>query len=156
MTNGSGPFGELKTDYVFDTEHGVIISEKHRRIAEIVHDYNPELSLMWIPPSTRDDTDEFPFLVVHTMSNGSQYPVMHLTLEDMDNPQLVIGRLFAGDMAKHGGDQVLVAIEAAEKADEVYRAKEDEERWAAKMDFVSTFLNSPLNTFKHDGKKYRK
>ena len=147
-------FGELKTDYHFDTENGVIVSEKHRRIAEIIHDYNPELSLMWIPPGKRDDDDTYPFLIVHTMSNGSQYPVMHLTLEDMDNPQIVLGRLFAGDMAKGGKDRVEIAIEAAESADRIYRAKEAQERWEERMDFLRFAVGTPLHSFKHDGKKY--
>lgn len=150
----SSPFGELKTDYVFDTENGVILSEKHRRIAEIVNDYNPELSLMWIPPSQRDETDGDPYLIVHTMSNGSQYPVMWIPAEQMDNPQVVLGRLFAGDMAKGGKDRVEKAIEAAEQADKIYRAKEAQDRWDEKMEFLDFALKTPLHTFKHDGKKY--
>lgn len=151
----TSPFGDLKTDYYFDTENQVIISEKHRRIAEIIQDYNPELSLMWIPTSQRSEEDGPPFVIVHTMANGSQYPVMWIPEEQMDNPQAVLGRLFAGDAAKSGGaDRVAKAIEAAEKADEIYRAKVNQERWDAKMDFMDFALKTPLHTFKHDGKRY--
>jgi hypothetical protein len=153
MTNS---FGELKTDYVFDTDNGVIISEKHRRVAEIIHDYNSELSLMWIPPSQRDETDEFPFVVVHNKADGLQYPVMWISMEQMDNPQVVLGRLFAGDLAKQNPDKVMAAIDAAEKADKIYREKEAQDRWEDRMNFLSFALETPLHTFKHNGKRYDK
>jgi hypothetical protein len=149
------PFGELKTDYHFDVDSGTIVSEKHRRIAEIIHDYNRELSLLWIPPSQRGVEDtEPPFVIVHTRADGSQYPVMWIPEEQMDEPQVVLGRLFAGDMAKGDKDRVATAIEAAERADEIYRAKIEQEKWEEKMDFMSFALNTPLHTFKHDGKVY--
>lgn len=151
----ANPFGELKTDYHFDTEAGVIVSEKHRRIAEIIHDYNPELSLMWIPPSKRSAEDGDPFLIVHTRMDGSQYPVMWIPEEQMDNPPVVLGRLFAGDMSKGDKDRVQMAMEAAEMAEQVYKAKIDQERWDSKMDFVTFALKTPLHKFKHNGKEYR-
>lgn len=149
-------FSQLKTDYHFDTENNVIVSSVHQRIAEIINDYNPELTLMWIPPGKRDEIDEHdPFVIVHTMANGSQYPVMWIPLEQMDNPQIVLGRLFAGDAAKAGGaDRIEKATEAAEKADQIYRAKVASDRWDERMEFLDFALKTPLHTFKHDGKKY--
>src|SRR5690606_41549331 len=102
-------------------------------IAEIIQDYNPELSLMWIPPANRTDEDTKPYVVVHTQADGQQYPIFYLTEDELDHR--VLGRIFAADMKKHNPNNVMAEIEAYENAQKILEAKEYEDKMAEKADF---------------------
>ena len=41
----------------YSQEYGEFLSSKAARLAEVLHDYNPYLELVFIPSSKRDDTD---------------------------------------------------------------------------------------------------
>ena len=143
----------IRSDYYYDTEAGYFVSEKHRRVAEIVRDYNPELTLMWVPHANRtaEDVDK-PYVVVHTHQNGNQYPVFYCDEADMDEPERVLIRLFAGDRSKQLN--ILDMIEIKEQAEAILKEKEWEEKRAEAREELTTIMNSPLHTFKHNGKKF--
>lgn len=147
----TNPFA-LGTNYRF-TDDGHIVSAKHQRIAEIIQDYNPELSLMWIPPDKRSEEDAKPFAVVHTKSDGSQYALFYLREEDLNED--VLAAIFYMDMSKHSPRSLELELEAQERARQIYEAKEREERMGEKREFAKFMLKTPLHTFKHNGKKYR-
>ena len=142
----------LGSEYHYDTESGTFVSSRHMRIAEIIQDYNPELSLMWIPPANRTDEDTKPYVVVHTQSDGQQYPVFYLTEDELDHR--VLGRIFAADMKKHNPNNVMAEIEAYENAQKILEAKEYEDKMAEKADFAKSLLKSNLHTYRHGGKVY--
>lgn len=144
----------LGTEYHYDTESGTFVSAKQMRIAEILHDYNPELSLMWIPPAQRSHEDIKPYVVVHTKADGSQYPVFYLSEDELDHR--VLGRIFANDMKNHdGADSMMREIEAYENAKKIVEAKELEDKKAEKLDFAKSLIKSHLHTFRHGGKVYK-
>lgn len=140
------------TNYRFDADSGRIVSAVHQRIAEVIHDYNPELSLMWIPPDQRTTEDSLPFAVVHTRENGIQYPLFYLKEDEVD--ERVLTRIFYMDMSKSSPANMLTMLNAQEAAQKIMEAKEREERIGEQREFAKTLLKSPLHTFKHKGKKY--
>lgn len=117
----------LGSRYNYDPLTGYFIHSKHQRVAEIIKDYNPELELVWIPPNKRSSEDVKPYTVVHYKKDGSQYPIFHLSEDELDDTAGVVTRLYAGDMSKHRILDRLAVIELAEKADELVRAKEEED-----------------------------
>ena len=143
----------LGNNYHYDTESGSFVSDKHMRVAEILHDYNPELSLMWIPPASRSAEDTKPYVVVHTQKDGSQYPVFYLSEDELDHR--VLARIFAADMKNHRPDDVLVELDAMEAAKEMMQAKEHEDELAEQREFALSLLRTPLHTYRHKGKVYR-
>lgn len=142
----------LKTDYHFDPDAGMVLSVKHQRIAQVIHDYNPELRLVWIPPSERSVEDVNPFAVVHDRPNGYSYPIMFLSEDEMDHR--VLARIFEADMARQGNNP-LAKIEANNAAKTILEAKEREDRQAEKKDIAVHILKSKLHKYRHGGKTYR-
>lgn len=143
----------LGNNYRYDPNSGSFVHAKHQRIAEIIHDYNPELELAWIPPANRTAEDTKPFMVIHNQSDGQRYPVFSLSEDELD--ERVLARLFYADMKKHKADTVMTAIEAAEAAEAIYKAKEHEDEMAEARDLATHILKSPLHTYRHGGKVYR-
>ena len=147
------PNSLLGSEYRFDKESGYILHAQHQRIAEIIKDYNPELELVWIPPDRRDPEDVKPFAVVHNQKDGSQYPVMFLSEDEMDHR--VLKRIFLSDMTKARPQDVMNEIEAEEAAKRIMAAKEQEDIAAEKRDFAMSLLRSNKNWYHHNGKVYR-
>lgn len=142
----------LGTEYRFDKESGYILHAQHQRIAEIIHDYNPELELVWIPPDRRDAEDTKPFAVIHRQRDGQQYPVFFIAEDEMDHR--VLGRIFAADMRKHNPNNVIREIEAYENAQRILEAKAYEEKKAEALDLAKHVLKSKLHKYRHDGKVF--
>lgn len=137
---------------MYDLENGYAINEKHRRIAEIIHDYSHELELQWIPHSDRGPEDLKPYCVVHRQADGQVYPVMYLSESEMDHR--VLKRLFLADMSKARPQDVMNEIEAEEAAKEILKAKELEDKKAEARDFSLSLLKTNKNYYRHGGKVY--
>lgn len=142
----------LGSNYRYDPGSGSFVHAKHQRIAEIIHDYNPDLELAWIPPAQRTVEDTKPFMVIHNQADGKRYPVFSLSEDELD--ERVLARLFFSDMRKHRPNDVMTAIEAAEAAEAIYRAKEHEDEMAEARDLAIHVLKSPLHKYKHGGKVF--
>ena len=117
-----------------------MLSQDHLRIAQIIHDYDPNLELAWIPPEKREMNTEFPFAVLYNNpQSGLQEIVMRLRETEVDHR--VLARLWGSD-AKNV--DVLTAIEkeeAARKAVEMLR-KEDEE--AERREMAAWMIKAPV------------
>ena len=48
---------------LYSSEFGEFLPSKAARLAEVLHDYNPYLELVFVPSSQRDDTDTHPFAI---------------------------------------------------------------------------------------------
>lgn len=140
---------QMINSHIWHPDHG-FLSEKHRRIAEIIQDYEPTLFLAFVPPKIRDANEEYPFALIHQPLNLPQYVVRRLKEEEVD--ESLLAWIWASDNERHNP---LLMIEKKEAAERVLKLKEEEERMAARREFAETVLKSPLHTFKHDGKKYQ-
>lgn len=143
----------LGSSYRFDAQSGRIVNANHQRIAEIIHDYNPDLELAWIPPENRTAEDSLPFAVIHNQMDGQRYVVFYLSEADLDHR--VLARIFSSDMRKNDPKAVINEIEMNEAAERILDSKKSEEAHQERLEFGKALLTSPKHTYRHKGKVYR-
>ena len=105
----------------FPTNDGQWVSEKQRRINEILQDYDPKLQLQWIPPGRRNEKDE-PFRVVCFPDNGNPY----LVCTAMEADERLLATVWQADQKNRGGN-MLSWLDNYNRAIEIYNAKKNEE-----------------------------
>lgn len=127
-------------------DDGTFVNEKHERIARMVADYDPSLSLVWIPERARKPGD-VPFAVLCTPVAAPPYIVF--TAQDAD--ESLLARLYAGDTTKH---DVLTAANKADEARQAYKLQQRADEMEAEADIVKTIIASPKSRFRHNGKVY--
>lgn len=98
------------------------ISEKQRRINEILQDFDPKLQLQWIPPGRRNEKDE-PFRVVCFPVNGRPY----LICTALEADERLLATVFQSRQ-KNGGKGLLTWLDNYNSAKEIYNAKVNHER----------------------------
>lgn len=120
----------MTSTVTFDPESGRALSVEHQRIAEIIHDYEPTLSLAWVPPENRALNEQYPFAVIHSPEDAPAYIVMRLRENEVDHR--VLARLWGADSKNGNVLTNIEAEEAARKAIEL-KAREDEIEEAREM-----------------------
>lgn len=135
--------------HVWNEEAQCFTSEHHRRIAEIIQDYDDTLFLAWVPPQLRAMDEEHPFAIIHQPPGKGQYVVRKLKESEV-NEQL-LAWLWSNDTTK---TNVLDRLDALDNAREALRLKEQLEIDEANKEFAETILKSPKHTFKHNGRTY--
>jgi 3-hydroxy-3-methylglutaryl CoA synthase len=129
------------------------VSAEHQRVAEIINDYNHELTLKFIPPEQREGLDDFPFAIFHTPMGKPAYIVRRVRTQDVN--QNLIAWIFHHDQERPGNSahNQVRAMEAANQALKLKTAIEIEEEKQAKIDFAHSVLNGK-NYYKHAGRNY--
>jgi len=122
------------------------IDENFARLAEVIKDYDPSLELRWIPHDQRTRDDKEPYVIVDSRNN---LPVFYAS--ELDTPTDILAKLFEGDN-KNGN--VLSRLEARESAVKILEAKQRLESYEEANDVARVFMQSPLNVFKHNNKKF--
>jgi hypothetical protein len=139
------------TKYIVDPVTGHWLSQDHLRIAEIIHDYNPQLELVWIPPEDRKELDtEYPFAVRCNPDDGKSYIMMQLKEHEVDHR--VLERIFLNDNTKN---DVLARLEAEEAAIYAIKLKKQMEEAEERREFLASIFKSPKSVYRHDGVEYR-
>lgn len=133
-------------DVYVPTEGGYFVSEKHARIAEIIHDYDPTLELAWVPPERREPGDK-PFAVVHSPMDSAPYVVCYA--DDCD--ERLLARVFSMDSAKH---DIWSEMEAQNQAVEALKLKKQMEEMEESHEIAASILRSPKSVYKHNGVRY--
>jgi len=128
------------------TEDGQFVSEKHARIAELISEYDPVLSLAWIPPGRRDPRDP-PFAVVARPMGAPEYVVCYS--EECD--ERLLARIYGMD-EKNGS--VRDSVDANNKAVRDLQKKKAEDEMADQMEFAQSILKSKKHTYRHKGVTY--
>ncbi|GHF92116.1 hypothetical protein [Streptomyces griseosporeus] len=126
----------------FPTNDGNWISEKQRRINEILQDYDPNLQLQWIPPGRRNEKDE-PFRVVHFPPNGRPY----LVCTAMEADERLLASVFASDQKKHG-EGLLNWLDNYNRAKEIYNAKINQERLQEAHEMAQAVIRNEKSSYK--------
>jgi hypothetical protein len=132
----------------WDSSQGAFISSAHQRLAEILADYNPHFSLVWIPPKDRSAEDTKPFAILDSSPGRAAYIVRYLSDSEMKDPATVLAWVFEGDLSKHKPVDVLQRMELREQARQLLELKEQEDRLAEEQDKLDFIARTPLNKFK--------
>lgn len=142
---------------VWDSEAGAFISADHQRLAEVLHDYDPSLSLVWIPPKNRDATDTKPFAIMGNKPGFGTHIIRFLSEQEMKNPAEVLAWVFQGDTSKHRPGDILRSMEARDRAKQLLAMKEEMEAREDAMQFIEYAASDRSPHFmRHNGKTFRK
>lgn len=128
------------------TPEGYFISEEHRRIAEIVNDYDQDLYLLFIPPAKREPGDK-PYAVMHQPEGKAPYIASFF--DECD--ERILEHLFLNDTRRH---DIMAQLEARELAQQIVNEKRKAEEAEAKADIARSMWKSPLHRYRHNGKKF--
>lgn len=125
-------------------EQNGYLTEKHRRIAEILRDYDPTLELLYLPPHSRSALDTKPFAVVCRPPNARPYYV--LFAEDAD--ERLLARVFAAD---NRDKSVLGEMEKMNAAKELIMMKEQMDAMNEAHALAASIFRSRKIHYKHGG-----
>lgn len=156
MTTTTNSFGQIYDSSVHD-----FLDRRHQRVAEILHDYDPTLSLEFIPSMDRDETDVKPFRIVQTPADKTKKPyiVRYLSVADMSNPAQVLEWVWEGDFKKHSPDAIFNRLEARRLSEELLKEKAEEDERAQSIDLMASLARGGQDRkhwFKHNGKTFRR
>lgn len=139
---------------VWDAERGEFISDAHRRLAEIVNDYNPALFVAYIP---RGETTALPpFAILERKQGREPVVIRYISAEQMQDPKSILTWLFEGDLIRHGMKNVLARVEIAEMAERALQLKQWEDEAVQREEQIAFFASggrNKLHTIRHNGKK---
>ena len=135
---------------LLDSATGAFMSEEHRRVAEAVRQYNPELKVVFVPPEKRALNDEQPFALVHSPVNQVPYVVRRMAHSDL-TPAL-IGWIYDNDPDK---TDVLGKLDAMYKASVAGSQKRQLLVREEANEMARAIIGSNLNTYRHNGVTYR-
>lgn len=123
----------------YNSDIGEFISDDHVRLAAVIHDYKPTLSLAYIPQ--KDQTGlEKPWAIVEDDPRFGENVIRYLSNEEMKNTQAVLTWLFHGDQDKVGRTSILDRIDAEEKAKQLLELKRQEDELEDMADHMQFYL----------------
>lgn len=144
-----------RSSQVYNSDLGEFISEKHAHLAQVLQDYKPTLSLVYIPKKDRDETDTKPWAILDSPANMPAHIIRYLTDAEMEDPAAVLAWIFEGDLTKHRPDDVFAKLEAKRAAEELLNLKKREDELADQLDLIEFAARTNKNTWKHNGRTYR-
>lgn len=127
------------------TADGQWVSAEFQRIAQIIHDYDPTLSLAWVPPKERELNEEYPFAIVGTDTRGLPYVAMRIRENEMDHR--VLERLWTSDNIK--GDPI-AAMDAKNAALEAIELQKRMDEIAEEQELAAWMIKAPVGA-RHNG-----
>jgi len=130
----------------FPTESGQWISEKQRRVNEILKDYDPYLELQWIPPGERGHQD-YAFRVVDNRAK----PYVVCFAHEAD--ERLLAQVFGADQTRGNSLSYLEKYNAAREA---LQLKEAMEKNHEANELAYSILHSNKFHYKHNGVDYER
>lgn len=130
-------------NYVYDPKSGEFINSKFQRVAEIIHDFDPTLSLVWIPQANRKTEEEKkkPYALTHCPLGGEPYIIFFLDEEDLN--EKLIATIF---QARNNAENLNDILDAEEAARRAMNLREQMELHEQEMDKARFLARSPLHT----------
>jgi hypothetical protein len=127
-------------------------SVHHRRIAEVINDVFPEVTLIKLEALHPAFTVERPFAIVHSPPFLPQYVVRTVAEAEID------ARLLAELLENntHDPNSTVNRLDILEMAQHAISAKREVEWKEERGDVMKSIMKSNKNEYKHDGKVLRK
>ena len=144
-----------RSSQVYNSDLGEFISEAHSHLAQVLNDYKPTLSLVYIPVKDREADDTKPWAILDSPANMAPHIIRYMTDAEMQKPAEILAWIFEGDLDKHRPDDVFARMEAKRAAEELMNLKKQEEELADHYDLIEFAARTNKNTWKHNGKTYR-
>jgi hypothetical protein len=144
-----------RSSTVWNSELGEFVSDAHAHLAQVLQDYKPTLSLVYIPQKDRDVTDVKPWAILDSPANMAPHIIRYMSDAEMQKPAEILAWIFKGDLTKHRPDDVFARMEAERAAEELMNLKKQEEELADHYDLIAFAAKTNKNTWRHNGKTYR-
>lgn len=125
----------------WSSEHGEFISDTHRRFAEVLNDYNPNLSLLFIPARERKLGDRWPFAIQEQIPGRGPVIIRYLDEASMADPKQILAWLFEGDIRRHRVVDVLDRLDAEAAADQLLKQKKWVEDAEDRQDKIAFYVS---------------
>lgn len=133
--------------YSYDEAMGHYVNDKHRRVAEVITDIDPELVVLW-EPGRRN------YALAH-LPEGSSEPYIITTFEeDQMGPQIIEVVLNAKANASGKNGTLSERVERADAARRLAELKETEEIIEQERDKARFLWMTPKHQVKMDGKVF--
>lgn len=126
----------------FPAADGSFISEKQRRVNEILKDYDPNLELQWIAPNKRNDDDE-PFRVICRPPNGHPY----LVCTALEADERLLTTVFRAD-AKRRGKNLLNWLDDYNAAKSLYNAKINQDNLQEAHEIAKSVIRNDKSSYR--------
>ncbi len=124
---------------------GQFVSQKVSQVVEAMREYDPRISVQWVPPSERVP-GVAAYKVIYTPDDGDAYVMFHVKDDDeFDERQLA--RIIANDSSKRGG-VALTDYEAWEKAKMRVAHQEYLDKLEEAAEIAQSVLSSSKDTYK--------
>jgi hypothetical protein len=117
------------------------ISEKQRRVNEILQDFDSNLQLQWIPPGRRNEKDE-PFRVVCFPVNGRPY----LICTAMEADERLLATVFQSRQKNNSGN-LLTWLDNYNSAKEIYNAKINQDRRQEQHEMAQAVIRNNKSSY---------
>lgn len=143
----------------YDSRVGEFVSDDHVRLARVIHDYKPTLSLVYIPREHRDATDTKPWAIEENDPRFGKHIIRYLSDDEMKRPNEVLAWVFAGDQDKHDRREIIRRFdleEAAARALSMQRELDEREDLMDQMTFLASGGRNGKHYLKHNGKKFER
>lgn len=124
------------------------ISQEFENLAQVLHDYDPNLALEMVPFNQWDNlTDKSKvFRVIDTQRNQ-----IVLYADSVANPQDILGRVFSMDQARHG-KRVVSDMENRNAAIQALVLKQNMDEIEAQKDFAMFCIKNTKSNWHHEGR----
>ncbi len=140
---------------VWNSDLGEFVSDAHVHLAQVLNDYKPTFSLVYIPQKDRDAEDTKPWAILDSPANMPAHIIRYLSDQEMQRPAEVLAWIFEGDLDKHRPDDVFARMELKRQAEELMNLKKQEEELADHYELIEFAARTNKNTWKHNGRTYR-
>lgn len=128
-------------------QNGSFLPQRGIEVAEWLPKYSPNLTLSWIPPENRDESDARHFAIFDSNVND----IVVRFREDQLNVDLIGQWLDDHDSTKH---DIMARLAEERHKEEANKKAIQDALIEPKLDFVHSLANSQLHTFKHGGVKF--
>lgn len=142
---------------IYSHEFGGFLSSKAARLQEILQDYNPYISLVFIPPKDRSADDVHPFALLDSSPWREPYIIRHITEAEVEDPAKILAWLFEGDLSKHSVVSVMAKQRLAEEAAKLVDLKRQEDDRLERMELAAALATGgrdKKNYYRHNGKTF--
>lgn len=143
---------------VYTPEYGFLPAPA-ARLADVLHDYNPYIQLVFIPPRDRSETDVYPYALQDTSPWRPPNIIKHLTEREVEDPASVLAWLFEGDLSKHSLVDIMDRVKLKEQAERLVKIQEEEDRRQERIELSAALIQGGIDKkhfYRHNGKTFRR
>lgn len=146
----------FSSSQVYDATLGEFVSDDHVRLARVINDYKPTLSLVYVPRANRDASDTKPWAILERDERFGEHVIRYLSDEEMKRPNEVLAWIFAGDQDKHDRREIIARFDLEERAKQalsMQREMDEREDQRDAMAFLASGGRERRHYVKHNGHK---